>query len=335
LNTPERPKGRCPDARALLPAYIENELSPIEIRLVQGHLEICSACRSEETVFRSALGALQSAPKPAHGDLYAGLSARLDRLESKPTFRPRQLRWAGALACLVLAVGVGATIVTNTFLNRIEKPAVSVAGPTATTDKNVVEKAAPTQMAPSDLNSGTIVGAPSVADDKNPVVVDNGTEDPTYQPNDSQPVRETSPRRRNHKPSVDELVNTDFNKVPDSRGRSVEDIINELKKNNRLVIDKTALDVKDPQTNHTPQTGAPQDDEIRAVPVDDPSMPDVAVIVPEKEKKEAVGEKIVRSSRAEGYTKTGRLALIHLTADAAPKPIGRKDLRKDELDETP
>ena len=41
--------------------------------------------------------------------------------------------------------------------------------------------------------------------------------------------------------------------------------------------------------------------------------------MPEKEKSETVGEKVVTSSRAEGFDKTGRLALIRLDAQASPK----------------
>jgi hypothetical protein len=337
LNTPQRGNDRlCPDARALLPGYVEDELSPIEIRLVQGHLDICSACRREEIAYRSSLGALRVAPKPTHGDLYAGLSAKLDRLESRrQPFRPRQLRWAGALAVLVLTVGVGATVATKAFFSpKVADPPVitnlqptdvpvHVAGaPHKPSDQKVAARTQDLGMDGPDASNGEVTS-------------DNGNSDdePKYYPEDPSRERAQKPRQRSRKPNVENWASSDINKVVDSRGRSVESIINELKKNNRLVMDKTQIEPVNSESNHTAALGTGDDTQIKPVPVDDPSMPDVAMIVPEKEKREAVGEKIVKSSRAEGYTKSGRLALIHLTAEAAPKPGIKRQLRKDFLDD--
>jgi hypothetical protein len=338
LNTPEKSRGRCPDARALLPAYVENELSAIELRLVQGHLDICSACRNEEASYRLALSALSAAPRPAHGDLYAGLSARLDNLERPASFRPRQLRWVATAACLLLVVGVGATIAAKTLF--VGKPAGTESAPPAVT------------FAQGDPNSGQQKPAPLSNGDKSevvkidePVTLDNSDigskndlPDTKYYPEEPRPAPEPKQTPRAHKQRVEDIANTDFTKVKDSRGRTVEDIMAELKKHNRLAMDKTAgsaTDTTHSGTDPAPATGGPQEGPIKALPVDDPSMPDVAMIVPEKEKKEAVGEKIVKSSRAEGYTKSGRLALIHLTAEAAPKPAPKRDLRKDSPEDTP
>lgn len=105
---------RCPDARDLLPAYVEGELGNAEARRVSGHLEICSACRQEEVAYRRALGAIASAPRrESPGDLFYGFQAKLDAANRGAGRQLRQLRTAAGAAVLVLVVGVSTAAVIN------------------------------------------------------------------------------------------------------------------------------------------------------------------------------------------------------------------------------
>ena len=101
---------RCPDARALLPSYIEGELDAHDRERVAGHLHICASCRGEEKQFRAALNALAAAePVASPGDLYVGFAARLDHIHRGDRRRAAQFRWAGAAAGLLLVAAVGAS----------------------------------------------------------------------------------------------------------------------------------------------------------------------------------------------------------------------------------
>jgi hypothetical protein len=107
---------RCPEARAVLPEYVEGELSPLESRRLEGHLSHCAGCRKEEGEYRAAIGALR-APRPlaAHGDLYSGFAAKLGPTGFGAPRRQQPLRWAAA-SCLVLAVaGASASYFRGAF----------------------------------------------------------------------------------------------------------------------------------------------------------------------------------------------------------------------------
>jgi hypothetical protein len=121
------PLNRCPDARALLPAYVENELDTAETGRVAGHLQICASCRREEAAFRHALTALGAAPRrDAPGDLFYGFQAKLEGRNRRSNRRFRQLRLAGSAAALLLIVGFATAQVTRMI--RRETPPVSVNG---------------------------------------------------------------------------------------------------------------------------------------------------------------------------------------------------------------
>lgn len=340
MNTPE--KGRqnlCPEARSLLPAYVEHELTAVESTRVQCHLDVCAACRQEEIAFRHALRTLREAPKPVHGNLYAGLNAKLDGLNRRPAFRPKQLRWAGALACLVLAAGVGATVVGRTLFHKeaepVPVPIVTSSNPLAYQVKSLVKK----ERAPS-----TTPVAPKVDRDPfAPVTVEvtpdsdsTSAGDPSnsgYVAEDSGPSESRRRHRsRAHYEEFDPSQYTDIRKVRAKNGETLEDVMNRLKKDGHYSLGGSN------QQYSTPQTGSPAPDpapskNLPAASIDDPSLPDVAVVVPEKEKSETVGEKVVTSSRAEGFDKTGRLALIRLDAEAAPKPKSKVPPRRSLNDE--
>lgn len=324
---------RCPDARALLPAYVENELSGMERARVQGHLDICSACRTEEATYRVALGALSAAPKPAHGDLYYGLAAKLDALERRPVFRPRQLRWAGALACLVLAVGVGATVVGQRLLShhRTDTPKVVLPYKEPTPEPLPVKTVGKGNEAPQSPDVQPFVPevVPHVNEDQ---PGEDTAADNTYK-QQFQPAQ--TPDRSHRRGGRTDGEGKAISEVRDSQGRSLNDILEEFRKNNRVIIDKTVSPPVPTETNIRP---AEKVDEAQTKQVDLPSMPDVRVMVQEKEKREKDGETIVKSRRETGYNKHGKLALIKLDLHAEPAPAtptrsGGSQPRKTTADE--
>ncbi len=100
---------RCPDARLLLPAYIEGELSGAEHDRVVSHLAICASCRREAETYRHALKQLHSVPRrEPPRDLYAGFTARWAEHEAVRQRRSLQLRFASMAAAVLLVVGVAA-----------------------------------------------------------------------------------------------------------------------------------------------------------------------------------------------------------------------------------
>src|SRR5947209_17901793 len=118
------PLNRCPDARTLLPAYVEGELGNADARRVAGHLEICAACRREEAGYRLALGAIASAPKrESPADLFYGFQAKLEAGSRPSRNRMRRLRLASGAAAMVLVVAVSTAAVMK--LSAPKSPAVA------------------------------------------------------------------------------------------------------------------------------------------------------------------------------------------------------------------
>jgi len=121
---------RCPEARVLLPDYVEGELSALQCRLVEGHLQICAACRQEEAQYRKAFVLLRASRLPAPpGDLYAGFVAKLARLETRVSSPRLRLGWATGLAGLLLFIGAGASILHLTMTPEETPRAVSTSPP--------------------------------------------------------------------------------------------------------------------------------------------------------------------------------------------------------------
>ncbi|NLI01227.1 MAG: zf-HC2 domain-containing protein [Chthonomonadales bacterium] len=96
---------RCKAISALLPAYLEHELSRDETALVREHLERCPVCRADAQRADRALGILRSvAPAPMPDVVRVGLHARIANLESPRLRVTHRLRYAGAAATAALAV---------------------------------------------------------------------------------------------------------------------------------------------------------------------------------------------------------------------------------------
>lgn len=99
----------CERVRNLISAYLDQELSPEEYRLIRAHLVTCAACNAEleaETALKEALSGLQSHETPP--DFLPGLFARLAcaSLEERRRLPYCVARWAlvGAAAAVLLAL---------------------------------------------------------------------------------------------------------------------------------------------------------------------------------------------------------------------------------------
>ena len=114
---------RCSDARALLPEYVEGELGAVDHERVAGHLQMCPECRQEERQFHKALAPLAGAPRVmAPADLYRGFAAKLDERERIWHRRAVTFRLAGAAACLLVVIGVGAAPLIQRIMSWVEQP---------------------------------------------------------------------------------------------------------------------------------------------------------------------------------------------------------------------
>jgi hypothetical protein len=151
---PER-LSRCPEAQALLTGYVEGELSPAERARVEGHMNICAACRKEEAEFRLSLGVLKNAPRHSSpADLYYGFAAKLDAAEKRSRILVSRLRYAGAAVCLLLVVGVSASPLVRLFSHN--KPVAKFGVPQVLPDTSATSKdpSQPAQVTvPTDLNN--------------------------------------------------------------------------------------------------------------------------------------------------------------------------------------
>jgi hypothetical protein len=92
---------QCGHVQSRLPSYLDHALDAAERRLVEGHLEECSACRADLAAYERAESALGSAVStiPSPGDMRAEFYARLE--QSRRTSPP--VRWALAIPAAACA----------------------------------------------------------------------------------------------------------------------------------------------------------------------------------------------------------------------------------------
>ncbi len=98
----------CEKTKALLPLYIEHELSE-EMELIKKHLENCPECQKDYTFFTSMLESLSSLPEPElPGDFHANLMRKVKATSPiKKTYFIDFKRIAGfAAAAAVIALSV-------------------------------------------------------------------------------------------------------------------------------------------------------------------------------------------------------------------------------------
>jgi hypothetical protein len=307
---------RCPDARALLPAYVEDELEASERRRVAGHLELCSACRAEEAQYRGALGLLGAPREPLRPerDLYAGFAAKLERYERKSYVRQRQLRWAGSFACLLLVVTASASWLRS---GQLGKPTVLRPNqPIVTTHNGNLSSGGDRGSKPRSLEWVTVLPEdPSKAsiEEAHGVLDESaGSEQGTTaaaQERKPTPRRErrTKPRRR---PNV--VIAQDFLDVAGQTGTTARNQLQSARQGSGA----TGADQDGGQTG----SGVAS---VKGVPVatDEPrpNVPGMTYYEREAEQRLRVGGAVTRLSRARGYNREGDLVLVKVNIGTTNK----------------
>lgn len=74
---------RCPDAQALLAAYVDHLLSPAEREQVDAHVSACDVCRAELASWTEALDGLEASVPESAPDLWSQFQERV-RVEAAP-----------------------------------------------------------------------------------------------------------------------------------------------------------------------------------------------------------------------------------------------------------
>jgi len=315
---------RCPDTLALLPAYVEDELSASEKARVSGHLNICASCRREEAQYRQVFGVLK-APRemPTHGDLYAAFSAKVEKHENRGMLRMRQLRWAASLGCLLLVVGVGASVAKQHFFtpkpeavavnSRENNPAPVKPNPQLvkkTIDNNDKNPEYPKQPEPE-----PVLPTPDVAVSGDPSPVDTNIS------SEIRPVPPRSSNRRHHstRMAIAGTGGDSFLDVKAQNGSTARELLNSRK--NTQPDDNS---VSGGSRVNKPiwvegNAGQPRLAHI-------PGAPKVTVVVPGREDRVQVGNTVTSVRRETGYDANGQLALIRINAETSqvqPRPKDR------------
>jgi hypothetical protein len=321
---------RCPDTLALLPAYVEDELSPAEKARVSGHLNICAGCRREEAQYRQVFGVLK-APRemPAHGDLYAAFSTKVAKHENRGMLRMRQLRWAASLGCLLLVVGVGASVAKQHFFAPKPVPDVGAINPfeanfapvkphqqlvKKTTDNNDKNPVYPKQTEPE-----PVLPTPDIAPSGDPGPVDTNTssENKLVQPR---------PSNRGHHSTRTANAGTGVNGFLD------------VKAQNGLTARELLNSRKNAQPDDNSVSGGPRVNkpvwvegnagQPRLAHI--PGAPKVTVVVPGREDRVQVGNTVTSVRRETGYDANGQLALIRINAETSQVQPRPKDKVEDD-----
>ncbi|MEP6754299.1 MAG: zf-HC2 domain-containing protein [Chthonomonadales bacterium] len=298
---------RCHDVIEQLPAFVEGELGNIEAARVRGHVEICRGCRAEELQLRSCLGTLRSvAPISAPSALQAKFAAKVAKYERAPARSFGAMRWAASAACLLLVIGVGATvrnsgwfhpqappIVTNV---QTDNPSVRVADSNPNTHNSTI----------NNENPGSL---PTV--DKQPLETNRVA---IIEPENPEPiVRDDTPRTRviRHRPTVSNNAsvassNSEFLSIRAVDGTSAADIIAMKRRTGQERIaaanyDQSAAKAEMPR------------------PANIPAAPGVKMIVPERDEQLHVGSSVTNVHTETGFDSRGEIALIRIKTDGNVK----------------
>src|SRR5438045_3148070 len=125
---------RCSRVVGYLGRYLDGDLPERLNRPIAAHLARCESCRSEETVYRRAVRALDMVRHPVSIDLWADFSRRL-QTESVPRPSPWRHLWQPGLAALA------ATIVVSLVARSAPTPPVSLAAVPPAPVMQLAEKA--------------------------------------------------------------------------------------------------------------------------------------------------------------------------------------------------
>ena len=100
---------KCLDWKEKISGYIDGEISPAEVREVEGHLETCESCRAMERRMRAVGGGVARIEATVSQDFREKLFARLEAEELLPRRRSLfvfSLRWAALPLAAAAAVGL-------------------------------------------------------------------------------------------------------------------------------------------------------------------------------------------------------------------------------------
>ena len=136
-------RNRCRIVKNAIPAYLEGDLPPDKLRLVEEHLATCSSCRAEEALFRRSMNALDAFAASekeslAVPEMWDAVALRISAEQQRLSRRVAGIR-IGAIAAA--AVTAGAVVLSlslppqNRPAQRLEKPPALVAKESQATPK--------------------------------------------------------------------------------------------------------------------------------------------------------------------------------------------------------
>jgi len=106
----------CRDARELLSAWIDDQLTEAEELSVRAHLEGCDTCRSLAGELESVVSTVRSLPRvEATGDFTARVMGRVQRREERRGWWRDLLRWEPGSLMPAPALRVAAALVLGLF----------------------------------------------------------------------------------------------------------------------------------------------------------------------------------------------------------------------------
>ncbi|MCX8052721.1 MAG: zf-HC2 domain-containing protein [Armatimonadetes bacterium] len=159
----------CVRYRRLLVRYVECELDEQVRANVEAHVSRCSRCAGEVDMIRSVTRAIRSAQIPAmepSPDLWAKVSARIEREAARPSSRPwiRVARPASAFAAVMFAGIVGLSLMrTGPPPKTAQAPAVRSGQPRVETHLIEPEKASSNSAVSRPRGGTPTAGIPSGA----------------------------------------------------------------------------------------------------------------------------------------------------------------------------
>ncbi len=101
---------RCDDVKVNLPDYLLDKVEPNLRRCIEAHLEVCAGCSAELEEMKDPIKVLgevghEEYPETFWQELHSSIMAKVE--EQAPPERWKMPAFAGALAALLLIVGVG------------------------------------------------------------------------------------------------------------------------------------------------------------------------------------------------------------------------------------
>ena len=289
---------RCRQIQESLSAYVEGDLTAPESHRIAAHIDSCLDCRGEERVMRQAVGVL-TAPREAapHGDLYIRFEAKLAESMQPRWFQRPTLRWAGSLACLLLVVGVGATVVQQRY--SAKQPDAVVLPDNRANGSNNAPIFGNGRSVPLEAESGQSHSANARID--NVILPENPKNEIASNSNSAfvPKIKRTSKGKFEHSNP------TNFMEVRDADGMTARDRMEAAHQNSNDVM------------GGIPKNISPQKSQFEVHRAHIPGAPRVTVIATESDDRTPVGNGTARVRTDTGYDSNGDLALIRIQADTS------------------